>query len=307
MNYTESTTSNLNMNYTVSTTLDVSMNNNENITLRELSARASMHFSDIYSTYTYPIIIVSLFVLAIVFSIVLSFVVRHYKRKDTKSTSENTFLNRPLPPLPAELSNNDDYEPPRAYFVNRNLEEIRMLPPPPPVFPSELATRQMDGEGAYLRFIPEDEPQRIPPKWCYLTPEQCEELENVDYLLPRQVVQKWNQPSSYVEETSSCASDNTYANFPALDPRREIRSKSCTRIVVSPEEISEEPVPRTSGDHRTNVSPREQSLIRISEKSEEISVLKDQPLYRSSVQIQLSSPSSRTEQSPALVVHVHMK
>jgi hypothetical protein len=81
--------------------------------------------------------------------------------------SLETIVNPPLP-HPPEMNREsarkpavpeDDYLRPIPVDSHwlRRVEEIRQLPPGPPVFPGQLERLPLDGEGAYTPMIPDDE------------------------------------------------------------------------------------------------------------------------------------------------------
>jgi hypothetical protein len=83
--------------------------------------------------------------------------------------SVQTLENRPLPQLPARINQSvytpaeDDYLEPISLLWQRHQDEIRNLPPAPPVFPQQLANLSLDGEGVYLPVISDDATPLLPP------------------------------------------------------------------------------------------------------------------------------------------------
>jgi hypothetical protein len=112
--------------------------------------------------------------------------------------SLETNVNRPLPPLP-EMNGQparipvipeDDYLRPISVnsFWLKKVEEIRQLPPAPPVFPRQLERLLLDGEGAYAPVIPDDEaPLLLPGSMHEFTynQQQCEDSEECGYMVPK--------------------------------------------------------------------------------------------------------------------------
>jgi hypothetical protein len=80
--------------------------------------------------------------------------------------SLETIVNRPLPHPPDQNRQSggipaiqeDYYLPPIQgdSFWLRRKEEVRQLPPAPPVFPGQLGRLPLDGEKAYIPVIPKD-------------------------------------------------------------------------------------------------------------------------------------------------------
>ena len=112
--------------------------------------------------------------------------------------SLETIVNRPLPPLPEMNTQTaripeDDYLRPipvNSYWLKK-VEEIRQLPPAPPVFPRRLEGLLLDGEGAYAPVIPDDEvPLLSPGSMHEFTHDQqlCEDSEECGYMVPKSPV-----------------------------------------------------------------------------------------------------------------------
>jgi len=108
-----------------------------------------------------------------------------------------TIVNRPLP-YPPDLNRQsggipaiqeDDYLTPTQgdSFWHRCREEIRQLPPAPPVFPEQLGRLLLDGEGAYAPVIPDDEAPLLSPGPMHEishNQQSCEYNEEPGYEVP---------------------------------------------------------------------------------------------------------------------------
>lgn len=132
--------------------------------------------------------------------------------KNQKRDSLEIVVNRPLPQPPVEVRQSvvpplpqppvdpavppavpeDDYLRPINSFWDRHMEEIRKLPPPPPVFPRQLELLALDGEGAYTPVIPDDEAPILSPGSSHeiARDEQlCELREESGYVVPKSLTE----------------------------------------------------------------------------------------------------------------------
>jgi hypothetical protein len=126
--------------------------------------------------------------------------------------SQGIIANLP-PSLPTERSRlpahipaipEDDYLIPisAGELWRRDREEIRLLPPAPPPFPSELERLQLDGENAYTPVIPDDATPLLTPRPIHeitLDPQLCELREECGYVVPSSLLE--NSPQQTVTET----------------------------------------------------------------------------------------------------------
>ena len=119
----------------------------------------------------------------------------------TMRASLETVVNRPLPQRPVELTESvgtpevleDDYLKPINSVFDRNREEIRNLPPAPPVFPRHLERMVLDGEGTYVPVIPDDEAPLLPPGPVH--EQLCELREEDGYVVPNLIRETFPQQS----------------------------------------------------------------------------------------------------------------
>lgn len=114
-----------------------------------------------------------------------------------KGESMQTHMFRQLPPLPVEKklplatadAEDSAYLLPRSPFYSPD-NEIKNLPPAPPVFPKYLGNLQLEGEGSYMPVVSDEEAKLYPPSSPSEvrpddnSPELCEES---GYVQPRKI------------------------------------------------------------------------------------------------------------------------
>jgi hypothetical protein len=126
-----------------------------------------------------------------------------YQNTNTKPDVKNgvsmkTYMYRQLPELPVEEKpsvdtvdgGENDYLVPISSYRYRDENEIRNLPPAPPVFPKYLANLPLEGEGSYVSVISDDEAQLLPPsspREFSLDENSSEIYEENGYVQPREI------------------------------------------------------------------------------------------------------------------------
>ena len=123
-------------------------------------------------------------------------------RERLAGDSLEVLVNRPLPQPPENNRESaiipavpeDDYFAPinLDQFLLRHMEEIQNLPPAPPVFPEHLERLPLDGEGAYIPVIADDEALLLSPGPMHEiihNPDLCEPSEESGYMVPRSPTQ----------------------------------------------------------------------------------------------------------------------
>ena len=224
--------------------------------------------------------------------------------------SPETAVNRPLPP-PPEMNRQsaglpaipeDDYVQPIQgdSFWHKHTEEIRRLPPAPPVFPRHLERLPLDGEGAYTPVIPDDEAPLLSPGPMHeITHDQelCELSEESGYVVPKLLTQTSLQQT--VTETDH-----------SLRPK-EIKHKGneyqvIARAVVTPHG-AEQQCPHTSKRRSLSESA---SVSSATQNETEKSKDTKGTIYRSTCQLNLSTPTQHRRppvptRKPKVVVCIH--
>jgi hypothetical protein len=116
--------------------------------------------------------------------------------------SVETTVNRPLPP-PLEMNRQSADTPaiPEDNYLQpipvdaiwlKHLEEIEQLPPAPPVFPRHLESLLLEGEGAYIPLIADDEAPLLSPgpmNGIVHDQQLCEFSEESGYMVPKSPTQ----------------------------------------------------------------------------------------------------------------------
>ena len=221
-----------------------------------------------------------------------------------------TVVNRPLP-RPPEMNRQsagkpevpeDDYLSPIPVDSHwlRRLEEIRQLPPAPPVFPGQLERLPLDGEGAYIPVIADDEAPLLSPGPMHeITHDQqsCESDDESGYMVPKSPTQTSLQQN--VTET-----DHSTGQRKIKHNGNEYQITA--RAVVTPqgaEQISRNKSKRRSVSESAAVSSATQN------ETEESKDTKDK-IYRSTCQLLLSPPTQQrrppvSTSKPTVVVCIH--
>jgi hypothetical protein len=163
--------------------------------------------------------------------------------------SLETIVNRPLP-HPPDMNRQsagvpaipeNDYVPPINIdsHWHRRMEEIGQLPPAPPVFPGHLQRLPLDGEGAYIQVIPDDEaPLLSPGPMQEITHDQQlgELSEESGYMVPKSPTQTSLQQNVTEKDHSPGRKELKYKGN---------EYKMIARAVVTPNG-EEQQCPRTS-------------------------------------------------------------
>jgi hypothetical protein len=173
-----------------------------------------------------------------------------YQNTNTKPNVNNwnsmkTHMYRPLPELPVEGKPSVDtidgrennYLVPNSPF-RYGYEEIRNLPPAPPVFPKYLANLPLEGEGSYLSVISDDEAQLLSPSSpCEISLDEnsSEMCEENGYVHPRQIRKisvEMSSSETEFPETLNEIKDNTDQKSMRVSPdmRSQRAPKECQYI-----------------------------------------------------------------------------
>jgi len=221
-----------------------------------------------------------------------------------------TVVNRPLP-LPPEMNRQsaskpvapeDDYLTPIPVDSHwlRRLEEIRQLPPAPPVFPGQLGRLQLDGEGAYTLVIPDDEAPLLSPGPMHdITHDQQsgEFSEESGYMVP-------NSPT--LTSLQQNISETDHSTGLSKMKQKGSEYQITARAVVTPQG-AEQQCPNTSKRRSVSESAAVSSATR--NETEESNDTKGK-IYRSTCQLYLSPPTQHRKLSvpsskPTVVVCIH--
>lgn len=217
------------------------------------------------------------------------------KRDGLTDTSLETIVNRPLP-QPPEMNRQSagtsavtegDYEPPITAHPSwlKHVEEIRKLPPAPPVFPTHLERLQLDGEGAYTTLISEDEAPLLSPGPMHeITHKQelCEPSEKYGYVVPKSlfetsVEQIVTETDHYTEQKEIKHEGNEY--------QVKLRSVVAYRGTVRRSRVISGKIISFLGDS---------SVSGTTQKETEMSKDTKGRIFRSSIQLQLSPATQHT-------------
>jgi hypothetical protein len=217
------------------------------------------------------------------------------KRGRLTDASLETIVNRPLP-QPPEMNRESAgtstvtegaYETPvtaNSIWLN-HLEEIRKLPPAPPVFPTYLERLLLDGEGAYISLISEDEAPLLSPGPMHeITQEQelCGPSEKYGYLVPKSLLETSVQ--QIVNETDRYTKQKEIKHE-GNEHQIKLRSLVAYRGTVQKSPVISE----------KTVSFLEVSSVSSStQKKTEMSNDTECRIFRSSIQLQLSPPTQNT-------------
>ncbi|XP_033608273.1 uncharacterized protein LOC117282496 [Cryptotermes secundus] len=204
--------------------------------------------------------------------------------------SVKTHMYRQLPQLPVEANPSVDtadgeengYLLPILPFRYRYENEIRNLPPAPPVFPRYLANLPVEGEGCYISVISDDEAQLLPPSSpCEISLDRnsSEIYEEDGYVQPRQI------RNISVETSSSEA-----VSLKKLKKNKDNKHQKPVRM--SPD-ITTQRAPKGSQDisECKSCNAKDGSTTNITEIESETSNKAKDKIYRSTLQIQLSPPT----------------
>jgi hypothetical protein len=203
--------------------------------------------------------------------------------------SMKTHMYRQLPALPEEAKPSvdtadgveNDYLIPKLPFQDRYEDEIRNLPPAPPVFPKCFANLPLQGEGPYISVISDDVAQRLPPSSpCEINLDRhsSEIYEENGYLEPRQI-RKISVETSLIETKSP----------KKLKKIEDNKHQKPTR--VSPD-IRNQRAPKKSQDisEYKSCNAKDESTTNIAESMSETSNDAGAKRFRSTLQIHLSPP-----------------
>jgi len=224
--------------------------------------------------------------------------------------SLETIVNRPLPHPPdmnrqsagkSEVPEDDYLSPiPVDSYWLRHLEELRKLPPAPPVFPGQLERLPLEGEGAYIPVIADDEAPLLSPGPMHeITHDQqsCESSEESGYMVPKSPTQTPLQQN--VTET-----DHSTGQRKIKHKGNEYQIRA--RAVVTPQG-AEQQCPNKS--KRRSVSESAAVSSATQNETEESKDTKDK-IYRSTCQLFLSPPTQHrrppvSTSKPTVVVCIH--
>ena len=210
------------------------------------------------------------------------------KRDRLTDDSLQTILNRPLPQPPEANRKSagtptvieDGYEQPiRADSIwLRHMEEIRKLPPAPPVFPRHLERLPLDGAGAYIRVISDDEAPLLSPGPMHeITHKQqlCDPSEESGYVVPKLLL--GTSPQQIVTET-----DHSTETKEIKHKRNEYQME-LSSVVTPHGTVEKSPIMSESRSFSEGVSVRS-----ITGNKTEMSKDTESKIFRSSIQLQLS-------------------
>ena len=224
--------------------------------------------------------------------------------------SLETVVNRPLP-HPPDMNRQsagkpevpeDDYLSPIPVDSHwlRHLEELRQLPPAPPVYPGQLERLPLDGEGTYIPVIADDEAPLLSPGQRHeITHDQqsCESEDESGYMVPKSPTQTSLQQN--VTETDHSTG------------QRKIKHKGneyqiTARAVVTPQGAEQQCQNKSK---RRSVSESAASSSATQNETEESKDTKDK-IYRSTCQLLLSPPTQQrrppvSTSKPTVVVCIH--
>jgi hypothetical protein len=221
-----------------------------------------------------------------------------------------TVVNRPLPLLP-EMNRQsagkpavpeDDYLRPKPVDSHwlRRLQEIRQLPPAPPMFPGHLERLALDGEGAYTPVIPDDEaPLLSPGPMHYITHEQQsgEFSEEYGYMVPISPTQTSLQQN--VPETD-------HSRGPSKIKHKGNEYQITAKVVVTPKRADQQ---CSNMSKRRSVSESSAVSSATQNETEESKDTKGK-IYLSTCQLYLSPPTQHrrlpvSTSKPTVVVCIH--
>jgi hypothetical protein len=220
-----------------------------------------------------------------------------------------TYMHRPLPQLPGKTEpsvditdgEENDYLKPILPFRYTHENEIRNLPPAPPVFPTYLANLPLGGEGSYMSVLSDDEAQRLPPRsLCEISPDKnsSEIYEEDGYMPPRKFceisVDKSSSGTEYPRKLKRIK-DNEQQK-----PMRVSPDVTTRRVVEKSQDI-----PECKSPTAEDVSITDIAEIELEESNGE----KDK-IFRSTLQIHLSPPTQPrlnpvTTSKATVVVCIH--
>jgi hypothetical protein len=230
------------------------------------------------------------------------------RRDRMAGDSLETIVNRPLPHLPDINGQSpaipaipeDDYVPPIKVDSHwlRRMQEIRQLPPAPPVFPGHLERLPLDGEGAYTPVIPDDEAPLLSPgpmREITLDQQLGELNEESGYVVPRSPTQTFLQQN--VTDHSPGPKEIKY---------RGNEYKVVARAVVTP---NGEEKQRPSTSKRRSLS-ESASVSSATQNETEKSKDTEGKKYLSTCQLYLSPPTQHRRlpvpsSKPTVVVCIH--
>jgi hypothetical protein len=221
-----------------------------------------------------------------------------------------TVVNRPLP-IPPEMNRQSEGKPavPEDDYLRpipvdshwlRHLQEIRQLPPAPPVFPRHLERLPLDGEGAYIPVIRDDEAPLLSPGPMHdITHDQqsVELSEESGYMVP-------NSPTQTSLQQNVPETDHSTGQRRRKHNGNEYQ---ITAMAVVTPQGAEQQCSNTS--KRRSVS---ESAAVSSDKQNETEESKDTKgkIYRSTCQLYLSPPTQHrrlpvSTSKPTVVVCIH--
>jgi hypothetical protein len=209
-------------------------------------------------------------------------------------------MNRQSAGIPAIPE--DDYLSPIQVdsFWLKRLEEIRQLPPAPPVFPGHLGRLPLDGEGAYIQLIADDEAPLLSPGPMHeITHDQepCALSEESGYMVP-------NSPTRTFLQQNVTKTDHS------PEPRKTKQNgneyQMIARAVVTPDGGEKQCANKSKRRSLSESSTASSSAQNETEKSQET---KDK-IYRSTCQLYLSPPTQPrrlkvSTSKPNVVVCIH--
>jgi hypothetical protein len=224
--------------------------------------------------------------------------------------SLETIVNRPLPHPPDKnrqsegipAIHEDDYLTPihGDQFWLRRLQEIRQLPPAPPLFPRQLERLPLDGEGVYTPLIHDDEAPLLPPGPMHeITHNQelCELSEESGYVMPKSPTETSLQQN--VTETD-------HSEVPRKVKRKGSEYQITARAVVTPHGAEKQCRIRSK---RRSLSESASVSSGTQNETEKSNDTKDK-IYRSACQLYLSPPTQHrrppiSTSKPTVVVYIN--
>jgi hypothetical protein len=204
--------------------------------------------------------------------------------------SMKTHMYRQLPQLPVEAKSSvdrddgeeNDYLVPTLPFRYRYENEIRNLPPAPPVFPKYLANLPLEGEGSYISVISDDEAQLLPPSSpCEISLDRnsSEIYEENGYVRPRDIRKISIETSS--SETESSKKLKTIKDNEHQNPMRVSPDITTQRAPKESQDISECRSYNAEDVFTTNIAEIESGTSNYEEVKR----------FRSTLQIHLTPPT----------------
>jgi hypothetical protein len=224
--------------------------------------------------------------------------------------SLETIVNRPLlhPPDKNRQSggipaiHEDDYLPPIQgdSFWLRCREEIRQLPPAPPVFPGQLGRLLLDGEGAYTPVIPDDEAP-------LLSPGPMHEITHNQQLFENSKESGYEVPISPTRPSlQQNVTEADHSQVPRKIKRKGSEYQFTARAVVMPhgaeKQCSNKPKRRSVSENASVSSDKQTETERSDDTKGK--------MFRSACQLYLSPPTQHRKppvptRKPTVVVRIH--